>query len=170
MKYFLTTLILSLFALSPLLPTSVVFADPTSGTGAFPTSGTANNSLTSGTSNSTSGLKNPLQVSTMQDLMTAILGFVVKIGIIIVVLMIVYTGFKFVLSKGKPEEIQKARMMLLWTIVGALIILGAQAISVGVTATVNSISAGTNQSAGQGQSTTQNQPAVRIQSIQTQQI
>ncbi len=152
MKYFLIILTLSLFIMLPTPITSVAFA-------AFPTNNTANNELTSNAHSSATGLHNPLKVTSLQQLMTAILGFVVRIGIIIVVLMIIYIGFKFVTSQGKPEEIQKARMMLLWTIVGALIILGAQAISLGVAATVTSISAGTNQSS------VQKQPTVQIQSI-----
>ncbi len=147
MKYIFTALILSLFVLAPLPSTNVALASrvafPTNISGFFPSSGTANNGLTSSNPSGNSGLHNPLKVNSLQKLMTAILGFVVKIGTVVVVLMIVFVGFKFVTSKGKPDEIQKARMMLLWTIVGALIILGAQAISLGVAATVTSISAGT---------------------------
>lgn len=139
MKYFTITLILFLFVIAPLPSTNVALA----GYGTFTTSGVANNGLTSGNPNNASGLRNPLKVNSLQGLMTAILGFVVKIGTVVVVLMLVYTGFKFVVSQGRPEEIQKVRMMLLWTIIGALIILGAQAISLGIAATVTSISAGT---------------------------
>ncbi len=140
MKYIFTALILSLFVLAPLPSTNVALA----GYGTFNnTSGTANNGLTYSNSSGNSGLHNPLKVNSLQQLMTAILGFVVKIGTVVVVLMLVFVGFKFVTSQGNSTEIQKARMMLLWTIVGALIILGAQAISLGVAATVTSISAGT---------------------------
>ncbi len=139
MKYIFTALILSLFVLAPLPSTNVALA----GYGTFNTSGTANNSITSSNPSGNSGLHNPLKVNSLQQLMTAILGFVVKIGTVVVVLMLVFVGFKFVTSQGNSTEIQKARMMLLWTIVGALIILGAQAISLGVAATVTSISAGT---------------------------
>ncbi len=87
----------------------------------------------------TSGLCNPLKVKSIHDLLTNILSFVVKIGTVIVVLMLVVTGFKFVIAQGNPTELEKAKKMLLWTLIGALIILGAQTISLMVQATVNSL-------------------------------
>jgi hypothetical protein len=35
----------------------------------------------------------------------------------------------FVVSKGNPEELKKAKTTLYWTIIGALILLGAQVIA-----------------------------------------
>lgn len=91
------------------------------------------------TCDNSKGLCNPLKVDSVSSLLTIILGFIIKIGTVIIVLMLVWTGFKFVISQGKPEEIQKARTMLMWTIIGALVILGAQAIALGIAATVKSI-------------------------------
>jgi len=64
----------------------------------------------------------------------------VQVGTVIIVLMMVYVGFKFVLARGNPTELQNAKKMLLWTIIGALVILGAQAISMGIQSTVTAIS------------------------------
>ena len=66
----------------------------------------------------------------------------VRIGAIIVVLMVVYVGYKFVVAQGEPGKISEARQMLLWTIVGALILLGAQAIALAIKATVDALSVG----------------------------
>ncbi len=87
-----------------------------------------------------SGLCNPLKATSIQGLLVAILGYVVQIGIVFIVLMLVFTGFKFAAAQGKPEELQKVRSMFLWTIVGALVILGAQAIATGVSSTITAIS------------------------------
>ncbi|VAW32742.1 hypothetical protein MNBD_CPR01-162 [hydrothermal vent metagenome] len=86
------------------------------------------------------GLKNPLKANSIQELLTAVLSYVVQIGTVVIVLMMVWTGFKFVLAKGNPTELQGARKMLLWTIIGALVILGAQVIAMGVQSTVTAIS------------------------------
>lgn len=68
--------------------------------------------------------------------LTNVLKFVVQIGSIVVILMLVYVGFKFVTAQGKPGEIEAAKGMLLWTVIGALVLLGAQAIAMGIQATV----------------------------------
>ena len=68
-----------------------------------------------------------------------ILDIVITLGSIVVVLMLVFVGFKFVAAQGKPGEVEAARGMLLWTLVGALILLGAKAIAMGVEATVKAL-------------------------------
>jgi hypothetical protein len=103
----------------------------------------SNGQPSSGGGNSGTTLINPLNGgATLQGFLTDILGFVVKIGSIIVILMLVYVGYKFVAAQGDPVEISEAKNMLLWTVVGALILLGAQAIASGIQATVTAISAG----------------------------
>ncbi|GEM_PF-1256754 len=86
-------------------------------------------------------LYNPLKVNSIQELLILLLSFIVKIGSVIVVLMVIIVGFRFVFARGNPSELEKARSMLLWTLVGALIILGAQAIAMGIQATVGAITA-----------------------------
>lgn len=73
----------------------------------------------------------------------AVLNFVIQIGTIIVILMLVYIGFKFVVAQGEPGKISEARQMLLWTVIGALILLGAKVIATGIQATVQALSVGT---------------------------
>ncbi|HVB19985.1 MAG TPA: pilin [Candidatus Paceibacterota bacterium] len=71
--------------------------------------------------------------------LTNILKFVVNIGTIIVIFMLVYVGFLFVVAQGNETKIRDARNALLWTVIGALILLGAQAISLGIQATVSAL-------------------------------
>ena len=71
-----------------------------------------------------------------------ILDFVIQIGTVIVILMLVFTGYKFVAAQGAPGAIEEARSMLLWTIIGALILLGAKSIQLGITATVQALGSG----------------------------
>ncbi len=85
-------------------------------------------------------LDNPLGSTSLNDLISNILGIVVQIGSIVVILMLVYVGFLFVIARGEPGAIIKARQALLYTVIGALILLGAQAISMGITETVKTLS------------------------------
>ena len=66
----------------------------------------------------------------------------INIGTVVIILMLVYVGFLFVVAQGKDTEITKARTALLWTVVGALVLLGAKAISLGIQATVQALSTG----------------------------
>lgn len=86
-------------------------------------------------------LINPLdpRFSTLERFLSAILGVIVEIGTPIIILAIVYTGFLFVAAQGKPEELTTAKRALFWTLVGALIVLGAQVLSAAIDRTVDDI-------------------------------
>lgn len=85
-------------------------------------------------------LLNPLNSGTsLPVLLDEILQFVVKIGSVVIVLMVIYVGFKFVMARGEPDAIIEARQALLWTVVGALILLGAEAIAKAIEATAQAL-------------------------------
>lgn len=87
---------------------------------------------------------NPLgEGTTINSFLLSILNIITNtVGPVIVILMLVYVGFKFVTAQGAPAKIAEARGMLLWTLVGALILLGAKAIAMGIQATVSALSTG----------------------------
>jgi len=111
-------------------------------------------SLGTGTVNPSSGqnitLVNPLKGvdctrangDCLMAFLNDILQYVIRIGAIAVILMLVYVGFLFVVARGNSEKLVEARKALLWTVVGALILLGAEAISYSIQATVQAISVG----------------------------
>jgi len=76
------------------------------------------------------------------NFLNKILDFVIKIGTVVVILMLVYVGYLFVAARGEPGKLETARSALLWTVVGALILLGSKAIAIGIEQTVRAISAG----------------------------
>ncbi|HRY30981.1 MAG TPA: hypothetical protein P5328_01145 [Candidatus Paceibacterota bacterium] len=77
-----------------------------------------------------SGLQNPIsKVGSLQQLVGVILGVFAKVGAIFVVLAIIYAGFLFVTAQGNEEAIRKAKSVFFWTVIGAIVLLGAQAIS-----------------------------------------
>lgn len=88
-------------------------------------------------------LINPLGTTDLMGFLLNILNFIItKIAPIVIILMLVYIGFLFTTTSVNPENKQKAKEYLLWTVVGALILLGATAIADGIQATVQALSTG----------------------------
>ena len=87
------------------------------------------------------GLENPLNgIDSLPDLLRAVLKAVVELGTLLLIFAIVYCGFLFVKAQGNPEEIKSARTALMWTVIGGLILLGAETISIVIQNTVGAIS------------------------------
>ncbi len=133
----LATLAFAVFCISA----PIAHAEPTPVTGnpATPVTGNPATPVTGNPASdgSTAVLQNPLgNIDSLPKLIDAILGAVVELGSVLLVVMLVYVGFLFVLARGNPEEISKARSALIWTLIGGLILLGAKAIEVVITATV----------------------------------
>jgi len=130
MRIFLLSLLFLLSA-SFVLP-HAVSAQGGAGTGGYQSGGT-------GTGGSGS-LINPLSAGTnLQTFLTQILDFIIRIGTIVVILMLVYVGYLFVAARGAPDKIENAKKALLWTLVGALVLLGAKAIALAIQATVAAV-------------------------------
>lgn len=84
---------------------------------------------------------NPIRANNIYQLVAAILDFVVKVGAVVVVFFIIYSGFLFVVAQGNDEKISKAKSTFMWTIIGALILLGASVLSQVVCNTANQLGA-----------------------------
>ena len=83
---------------------------------------------------------NPLATTnTLPDFIAKILNDAVKVGIPIVALAIIYCGFLFVSARGNSEKLTKAKEALLWTLVGAAILLGGLTIATIITSTINAL-------------------------------
>ena len=83
---------------------------------------------------------NPIpSMTSIPKLIQTILEGVLKIGIPIVALAIIYSGFLFVAARGNSEKLTKAKDALLYTLIGAAILLGAWAIAKMISATVLSL-------------------------------
>lgn len=81
-------------------------------------------------------LENPLKVKTISELLHLILDIVIIFAIPVIVFFIIYSGFLYVTAQGKPDQIKKATTAFTWTIIGAVIVLGAKALEVIITNTV----------------------------------
>lgn len=84
----------------------------------------------------------PIGAQNFPELIYNILDAVVKIGAIFVVLFIVYAGFLFVTAQGDPGKIKDAKSILLYTLIGGVILLGAEEIAQIVCNTANDLGAG----------------------------
>jgi hypothetical protein len=80
---------------------------------------------------------NPIpSVDSVPELIRIFLEGALKIGIPVVALAVIYSGFLFVAARGNPEKLNKAKDALLYTLIGAAILLGSWAIAELISATV----------------------------------
>ena len=84
-------------------------------------------------------LYNPIGTKDLATFLANLLKLVVQIAFPIVVLFIVYVGFLFVSSQGNPEKLKEAKAYFFWAVVGALLVLGAEALSRAIKATVSQL-------------------------------
>lgn len=72
---------------------------------------------------------NGTEIENIYQLLYALLNALISIGWIFVIFAVIYSGFKFVLAAGKPDDIDAAKKTFMYTIIGAVILLGSMAIS-----------------------------------------
>lgn len=85
---------------------------------------------------------NPLSnTGTIPDLIKTILEGALTIGIPVVALAVIYSGFLFVFARGNSEKLGKAKDTLLYTLIGAAILLGALAIAKMIAFTIEGLGA-----------------------------
>ena len=80
--------------------------------------------------------QNSSLLSLIDDILTKI---IMPIAAVFVTIWIIYAGFMYVVAQGKPAEVSKAHSRLLWSLIGAGILLGAVGISHVVVNTVNEL-------------------------------
>lgn len=78
----------------------------------------------------------PINQTTINGFIKTLLEKALKIGIPIIALAIIYCGFLFVFARGNSEKITKARDALLYTLIGAAVLLGSWAIAQLISETV----------------------------------
>ena len=85
---------------------------------------------------------NPLAnsgINSIPELIKTFLDGALKIGIPIIALAIIYSGFLFVFARGNSEKLTKAKDSLLYTIIGAAILLGSWAIAKMIEVTITGL-------------------------------
>ncbi len=84
-------------------------------------------------------LVNLASVDSVPELLEKALSLLVQVGTILLVFFLVLTGFKFVAAQGNPGAIEEARSSLTWVVIGGMLLLGAQALSMVIAAAVTSL-------------------------------
>ncbi|MCU0660423.1 MAG: pilin [Candidatus Pacebacteria bacterium] len=137
-KYFASTASLVLF-LAIFVAPSIVLGQGTAGN--LPPAGDAANLEGANTITDADKLQNPLggDVKTIPQFIAKILEIITKIGTPIIVIMIIYSGFLFVWARGNEEKLTKAKSTLMWTLVGAALMLGAWILAQAIVGTVNQL-------------------------------
>lgn len=91
----------------------------------------------------TQNFKDPLgEGMTLEKLLMNIIRVIIYVMTPIITLMVVYTGFLFVMAQGNPGKLSEARTALMWCLIGAVIVLGAFGISMAIKSTITSVTAG----------------------------
>lgn len=91
------------------------------------------------------GLDNPLagRANNLLQLLELVLSAVIAISFPVVVLFIIYSGFLFITAQGNEQKLTEAKRYIIYTIIGALIVLGSYALSRAISATVCNIAPNT---------------------------
>lgn len=84
-------------------------------------------------------LTSPIAAPDLWSFLSSIISSVVYILFPILVLMLVYTGYLFVAAQGNPAKLQEAKKAFVWTLIGGFVVLGAQALSLAIKTTVESL-------------------------------
>ena len=85
-------------------------------------------------------ITNPLKdINTVEEFVSKILDYVVKIGGIIAIFAFIYVGYLFVEARGKPEGLKTAKSAFINTVIGVALLLGAQLVSKMIVSTIENL-------------------------------
>ncbi len=79
------------------------------------------------------------KVDTVPRFLLALVDLIFLIAVPIIVIFIIYAGFLFVMAGDNETQITKARTVILWTIIGAGVLLGAKALELAIQSTICSL-------------------------------
>ncbi len=82
---------------------------------------------------------NPIAANSIPDFIQTFLIKALELGIPVIALAVIYCGFLFVAARGNSEKLTKAKAALLYTLIGAAILLGAFAIATLIKNTVGAL-------------------------------
>lgn len=85
-------------------------------------------------------IQNPLgKLNSVPVFVSDLLSYVVKIGGIVAIFAFIYSGFLFVKARGNPGELTKANTVFKNTIIGVVVLLGAQLIASIIIGTIKNL-------------------------------
>ena len=72
------------------------------------------------------------------EFVNSILEVVMKIGIPVAAMFIIYSGFLFVKAQGNEAELTKAKSAFTYAVIGTAILLGSWLLATGIESTITS--------------------------------
>ena len=75
---------------------------------------------------------NPIQAKTFGQLVEAIAKAITAIGIPLVAIFLVWSGFLFVTARGNEEQLKRAKATFFWSLVGGAVVIGALALATAI--------------------------------------
>ncbi|MDO8523218.1 MAG: hypothetical protein Q7S12_02970 [bacterium] len=73
--------------------------------------------------------ENPIAFDSFGQVVLAIANILIKIGVPLAAIFLIYAGFLFVSSRGDEQQLKSAKDIFWYTIIGTAIIVGAYAIA-----------------------------------------
>lgn len=91
---------------------------------------------------STTKLSNPLEGGNIEDIpsfVQQLLEIALQVGVPLIALAIIYTGYLFIAAQGAPDKLTQAKQSLVYVVIGAAILLGAYVLAEAIMGTINAI-------------------------------
>lgn len=82
---------------------------------------------------------NPIRYDTFMEFIRAILEVVLRIGIPVAAIFIIYSGFLFIKAQGNEEKLSEAKRAITYTIIGTAILLGSWLLATGIQSTIDTL-------------------------------
>lgn len=88
--------------------------------------------------------ENPLGcgITSLPQFIKGILTIIVKVGIPVATIFIIWSGFLFLTAQGDETKLTKAKHSFVWACIGTAVLLGAWTLSIAIEGTINDISGG----------------------------
>ncbi len=78
----------------------------------------------------------------LEGLLLRLFDIILYVGVPVVAFFLIWSGFMFITAQGSPEKLETARSRLLYTVIGAILLLGAWTISQAIKGTLEDIKSG----------------------------
>lgn len=85
-------------------------------------------------------LQDPLKVGSLSEFFYMIANFAYSLSYAVIAFFLIWSGFKFVVAQGNEEKLKDAKKTFYYTIVGAILLIGANVITEVVRTVINQFS------------------------------
>lgn len=93
-----------------------------------------------GTGGQEVGLQNPIKVNSIGEFFYMVANFAYSLSYAVIAFFLIWSGFKFVMAQGNEEKLTDAKNTLKYTIIGAILLIGANVITEVVRTVINQFS------------------------------